>query len=314
MATRRKTNGTSHNGNGHTNHDSESKPETPKNSVYQLSETPFFWNLWTVMYLLIGLPWYAWILYLTLQTDDDARAATSFLHKGVVPKDKNYALECGFDAFLDKVFDVFTISHGVGWFIVGLAYRSFPYTVFFSLVDELCEVWWRCCYPNFMECWWDAILLDMVLTNAVGAYIGVWVIERYVKRPFHWWDAMKRDPLKRYYTTGPCMLAKIMSLFNVFGFKWVLWIPSNHWINVLHLAAIVVVFVPTIAEGYNNLKHGTRSWWWSAIMFASFTIDGALPFKMGYATPLFRDWDIWGKIIAGITALCIVPTIHTYSA
>lgn len=76
--------------------------------------------------------------------------------------------------------------------------RAFFLTVVVSGVDELCELWWRSSYANFKECWcvsscvyhpvrlrsdpllpcaavlrrWDHIILDLILTNALGAYLG----------------------------------------------------------------------------------------------------------------------------------------------
>jgi len=300
-----KPNGVNGNGRHH-------EPSKHKLTVYELSETPFFWRFWTVTFFVVGLPWFLFMAYLLFQTDDQARATMSYFNKGKKPVDQNYALDCGFESFYGKVFDVFTLSHGLGWFVTAFAYRSFAYTLLFSLIDELCEVWWRCSYPNFQECWWDHIFLDFIFTNAVGAYLGAVIVDKWLHRPYSWWRAMQDDKRGRKYVWTTCVWAKVLSLLAMFGFKWVLWIPSNHWINVIHLFSHGAVFFPVIAEGYGNLTHGTRNWRWSFIMWICYGVDAAVCIKMGYATPLFQQWDIWGKLLAGALGVITVPAFTMY--
>jgi len=294
--------------NGHT-----PKTKATGKTVYELFETPFFWKFWAGAFLVIGIPWFMLMAYLLVQSDQGARQAMSFFNKGIAPKDQNYALDCGFASFYEKLFDVFTISHATGWFLSAMAFRSFPYTVLFSIIDELCEVWWRCCYPNFQECWWDHILLDIAFTNALGAYLGALFVNKVVgSQLFTWWDAMQNDKLGRKHFWTTCVWAKVLSFFCMFGFKWCLWIPSNNWINAVHMIAHGTIFFPVCAEAYGNLVHGTRNWTWSAIMWPCFSLDALVSCKMGYATPLFQNWDIWGKLLAGTMALITYPSFAAY--
>jgi len=298
------------NGNHHSNHSEENHGSKSLTRVF--AEPPFFWNMWRVLTLSAAIPWVCFTLYLLLQTEDGARQATHYFNKGIKPYDENYALDCGFDSFTDKVFDVFTISHAVGWFISGFAFRSFEFTLLFTVIDELCEVWWRCCYPNFMECWWDHILLDLVFTNALGAFLGTKVVNWWLNRPFDWGEAFKSDKRGRWYLWTTCIVVKVVSLFGLFGFKWVLWIPSAHWINIVHMWVHVVCFFPCIAEAYYNLKNGTRSWGWSCVMWTVYGLDALLSIKLGYASPLFDKWDIWGKLVAVFFGALLFPGLATY--
>ena len=40
--------------------------------------------------------------------------------------------------------------------------------------------------PNFIECWWDAVILDILLCNGVGIYIGMQVCRWLEMRDYKW--------------------------------------------------------------------------------------------------------------------------------
>lgn len=40
--------------------------------------------------------------------------------------------------------------------------------------------------PNFLECWWDAILLDILLCNGLGIWLGLFICRKLEMRTFRW--------------------------------------------------------------------------------------------------------------------------------
>ena len=40
--------------------------------------------------------------------------------------------------------------------------------------------------PNFAECWWDALLLDVLLCNGLGIWLGMYVCRKLEIRNYHW--------------------------------------------------------------------------------------------------------------------------------
>lgn len=44
--------------------------------------------------------------------------------------------------------------------------------------------------PNFVECWWDALLLDVILCNGVGIYIGMQIC-RFMEMRQYKWESIK---------------------------------------------------------------------------------------------------------------------------
>ena len=40
--------------------------------------------------------------------------------------------------------------------------------------------------PNFKECWWDAILLDILICNGLGIHVGLYLCKKLEMRTYHW--------------------------------------------------------------------------------------------------------------------------------
>lgn len=48
------------------------------------------------------------------------------------------------------------------------------------------EITFRHWLPNFYECWWDHIILDIFGCNLLGILVGKWLIEKYKMRTHDW--------------------------------------------------------------------------------------------------------------------------------
>ena len=40
--------------------------------------------------------------------------------------------------------------------------------------------------PNFAECWWDALILDVLICNGVGIWFGMFICKQLEMRNYHW--------------------------------------------------------------------------------------------------------------------------------
>ena len=40
--------------------------------------------------------------------------------------------------------------------------------------------------PNFAECWWDALLLDVLICNGLGIWLGMWLARKLEMRNYEW--------------------------------------------------------------------------------------------------------------------------------
>ena len=51
---------------------------------------------------------------------------------------------------------------------------------------ELTEVFFGHLLPNFYECWWDNIVLDVLICNNLGIFTGMMVGKWLEMREYHW--------------------------------------------------------------------------------------------------------------------------------
>lgn len=102
--------------------------------------------------------------------------------------EKSYASDCRlytpehsnkFFNLTDSFFDVFVVAHLVGWFFKVLICRDLPLVLFQSVLFEVLEICLRHLLPNFWECWWDHVILDVLGANLLGIFIGWQIIKSY---------------------------------------------------------------------------------------------------------------------------------------
>lgn len=74
--------------------------------------------------------------------------------------------------------------------------------------------------PNFYECWWDAFLLDVLLCNGLGIWLGMWICRRLEMRNYHWesikWVALtqKADLTRSRQQLASCTRVNIWQTKN----------------------------------------------------------------------------------------------------
>lgn len=115
-------------------------------------------------------------------------------------------------------FDIFAFSHFWGWGMKALLIRSYglcwtisitweltevrmtapgqksPYVrgrkmSYSALVCSLClfpQLFFMHLLPNFAECWWDQVILDILLCNGGGIWLGMTVCRFLEMRTYHW--------------------------------------------------------------------------------------------------------------------------------
>ncbi|KAI1714953.1 phosphatidyl serine synthase domain-containing protein [Ditylenchus destructor] len=112
--------------------------------------------------------------------------------------EKDYAINCS-DVSLERIWghmDIFAVGHFLGWGMKALLIRHTIICWYISIAWELTEVVFAHLLPNFQECWWDAIFLDIILCNGLGIAFGTWVCKMLEMRQFHW------ESIKNIRTTG----------------------------------------------------------------------------------------------------------------
>ncbi|GAA0162335.1 transferase [Lithospermum erythrorhizon] len=245
---------------------------------------PAIWRLvhgFAVIYLVA-------LTFLLFQNRDDARQFMKYLHPdlGIELPERFYGADCRiyisdhpssrFRNVYDTLFDDFVVAHVLGWWGKAIMIRNQPLLWVLSIGFELMELTFRHMLPNFNECWWDSIILDILICNWFGIWAGMRTVRYFDGKTYEWvgisrqpniigkvrrtlgqftpaqWDKDEWHPL-----LGPLRFVQVLSLcivfltveLNTFFLKFCLWVPHRKIIYRLVLWWLIAI--PTIRE-YNS--------------------------------------------------------------
>nr|ASN64467.1 phosphatidylserine synthase [Eimeria falciformis] len=148
--------------------------------------SPIFWRFvksCSVVYL-VGLA------FLLFQDLEDVRSWLNWLdpEAGLPLVERNYAEKChSWAAVVDKL-DIFVVAHFVGWMVKALVIRDSRLLWLLSILFEFMEISFRHILPNFWECWWDHLILDVFGCNLLGIYLGLALCKRMQMLQYNWHD------------------------------------------------------------------------------------------------------------------------------
>jgi len=154
---------------------------------------PIFWRFImsvAILYLLL-------ITFILFQDRDDARKLLTIFDRnlGKPLPEKNYAEKC--EVFTDKypfidlkniydAFDNYLTAHLIGWYVKMLIVRNAKLCWILSIFFEILEITFRHWLPNFWECWWDHLILDIFGCNALGIWLGDLTCKYFEMKTYGW--------------------------------------------------------------------------------------------------------------------------------
>jgi len=98
----------------------------------------------------------------------------------------------------DAVFDVHFVAHFLGWWGKMLIMRDWWVAWACSIGFEICEISFRHWLPNFWECWWDHLFLDLFGCNMIGIFLGAWTLQYFGSNKIRWvWDPKPENRLNQ---------------------------------------------------------------------------------------------------------------------
>ncbi|KAL9254747.1 CDP-diacylglycerol--serine O-phosphatidyltransferase 1-like protein [Drosera capensis] len=245
------------------------------------------------------------LTFLLFQNRDDARQFMKYLHPdlGIELPERSYAADCRiyvpenttnrFKNVYDTVFDEFVLAHIVGWWGKAIMIRNQPLLWLLSIGFEFMEfqfifkgnylafrfqLTFRHMLPNFNECWWDSIVLDILICNWFGIWAGMRTVRHFDGKTYEWvgisrqpdimgkvkrtleqftpahWDKDEWHPLQ-----GPWRFIQVLCLciifltveLNTFFLKFCLWIPPRNPIVIYRLFFWWLIAIPAVRE-YNS--------------------------------------------------------------
>nr|CAG4634762.1 EOG090X05CZ [Alona affinis] len=220
-----------------------------------------------------------------------------------IDMDKEYGVNCS-DITAERLWshmDVFAFSHFFGWMMKALLVRHYGILWTISVMWEITEIMFAHLLPNFVECWWDAIILDILLCNGLGIWAGMKLCQYLEMREYKWEsikdmhstsDKIKRavlqftpqswtnvrwlDPHSSYMRfLAVCQLVVFWQIteLNTFFLKHIFELPPGHMLNMWRLVVIGLIVAPSLRQYYTYVtdtrcqRVGTQCWVFGAIMF-----------------------------------------------
>lgn len=190
--------------------------------------------------------------------------------------EKSYMDSCNDLSTITEKLDVFVLAHLLGWFVKGCALRNFSLLTVNSILFELCELKFQHILPNFYECWWDHIIMDILGCNGIGIILSLLVL-KWINYPLYQWNIsgnVKRrtkhiyfnslDKICRrlFYNSSTllllvfcCIVINVIDI-NVFFLKAELQLPTTHILVFLRTLFISFIAMKAAMELNNALTKG----------------------------------------------------------
>jgi hypothetical protein len=215
-----------------------------------------------------GLVYIGVLVFLIFQKAEDARYLFSFidpkLNKELAPRTENYDRSCefNFDNVM-KLSDFYVLAHFVNWFAAALIVRDYYVLHAWSILDEILELSLKSIRPNFAECWWDSLILDLLVANTIGIWLGMVCIRSTNALEYDWLGRKGAKSIKDWkvwtchrHFSGVSLFFVFVSLNFVTGFTVSnsLWIPPNHRVLILRLIVWFLLGMLGFRETYDDMR------------------------------------------------------------
>ena len=173
--------------------------------------------------------------------------------------------------------DVFVVAHFLGWVVKSLMFRSFYLSWLCSILWEVTEVLFAPLLPNFVECWWDQLIFDVLVCNGLGIYVGCKLCAYLEAKEYTWtgikeiaglrgkakrvalqftpesWTKVAWEPAtstRRYVGVCLLVLGVIANELNAFFLKAIFGVPASNVLNLYRIILWSFVSMPAIRQVY----------------------------------------------------------------
>ncbi|GLG99754.1 Phosphatidylserine synthase 1 [Gryllus bimaculatus] len=259
-----------------------------------------------------------------------------------IDMEKEYGVNCS-DITVDRVLghlDVFAWGHFLGWMFKAILVRHMGILWAISVMWEITEIAFAHLLPNFIECWWDALILDVIICNGAGIWVGLKIckylemredihstsgkIKRAVLQftPGSWTHVRWLDPTctyMRFFALCQMVIFWQVSELNTFFLKHIFEMPPSHPLVVGRLILIGVIVAPSVRQYYSYVtdtqckRVGTQCWVYGAIMVMEAILcikNGKELFEQTQAINIF----FWLLVQLLVSIMCVYGCVvwHRY--
>ncbi|KAK0187700.1 phosphatidyl serine synthase-domain-containing protein [Armillaria mellea] len=301
---------------------------------------PAFWRVVLGVNLLYELA----LVFLLFQDLPSARAMMTLLDPalGVPLPEKSYAEDCSLRwATIWNALDVFCVAHALGWFGKAMILRDYWFCWILSIAFELAEYSLQHQLANFAECWWDHWVLDVLICNWVGTYLGMKVCQYLEVKPYEWRGLRQHRGLRSkarrvlsqfsphdftafkwgtassfmHYIIVVLLLAVFLAAeLNPFYLKALLWMEPDHPIVIMRLAGVFLCALPAVRESYQYIndprravRMGQHVWLLLATILTELLV--IRKWSVGVFTDPFPRGVKWG-LSTGAVLLVLYPVVQ----
>lgn len=230
-------------------------------SNYLFRPHPVIWRvLQGLSYVYLSI-----LVFILFQNIEDIRKILKILDPslGVPLPEKEYAEHCEvftpdhhesyFANVKGNLFDMYIIAHSFGWWIKMLIVRDVKLCVFLSVFFEFLEISLRHQLPNFWECWWDSLILDVVVCNGAGIYFG-WLTCRMFQVKQYYWGVGDDSRSQSGKFNALSRSAEQLTPYSWSSYKWEIFSSSKNFVTtVWYVYIFSVVYHKNIACLYNGI-------------------------------------------------------------
>ncbi|KAJ9598252.1 hypothetical protein L9F63_011073 [Diploptera punctata] len=307
------------------------------------------------------------LIFVLFQTKKDAINLLKHIDSklGVPLEEKSYGGNCRiydedepddpFHNIWDKL-DLFVATHFFGWWLKTLVLRDWWLCMVLSIMFEILEYTLEHQLPNFSECWWDHWIMDALICNGLGIYLGLKTLQYFSMKTYHWrglwtipsytgklkrllaqfgpytwidYDWRSTSSLGRWIATLLIILVFLVAELNTFYLKFVMWVPPEHYLNLLRLILLLFWGAVSMREVFQYLddpdctKIGRQSWITLAIISSEFlivakfdweTITKPIPSHIALlwliGLSCLVGWTIWRFLISSVPDKICVPDVR----
>jgi len=284
----------------------------------------------SILYLLL-------VQFLLHQDYDTVRAIIVWIDPTManytIDSEKEYGVNC-WDITWERLYshlDWFAFGHYWGWGMKALVIRHYGLLWSVSIMWELTEMVFGHLLPNFYECWWDNLVLDVLVCNGLGIFTGMQVC-RFLEMREYKWESIKNisgakgkfkrallqftpeswthvrwlDPQSSYMRLVAIiqlMLIWQVVELNTFFIKHIFPMPAEHPICVLRILMTGLIAAPTIRQYYTYVtdprckRLGTQCWVFFMITFSELILS------LKFGLDLFSHTQL---SMMGLWLVCII--------
>ena len=202
--------------------------------------------------MLLGIS-YCYLLFLAFlvfQNTEDARSLLGWIDAklGKPLPEKEYATHCdvftpddphsSFANVKNCLFDMYVFAHSIGWWFKMIIVRDVKLCFFLSVLFEFMEISLRHQLPNFWECWWDSFVLDVLICNGGGIFLG-WLTCRAFEMKQYYWGMGKDSRTENERFSSLSRSALQLTPYSWSVYKWKIFSSSKNFVTTLWYIAFI---------------------------------------------------------------------------